>query len=261
MKIFKLLGLRVIPVKADSGPIGGALSHEFILEVPNGETSFFYDKTILDKDCFDINLNDKDLVIKATENLLSIYSSSLETHDEKLFKNKTNYQNQISSKGIEVGHIFYFGTKYSEAFDAHYITSNGEKKLIHSGSYGIGVSRLVAAIIEANNDERGIIWPKQVSPYDFGLINIRFDNSISKDFSEDFYKKFINKYEVIYDDRAVSAGKKFNDMDLIGVPLQVIVGEKNLLKSNIEVKHRNTGQLELISLDKIDSYLEKYCEF
>lgn len=261
MKIFKLLGLNVIPVKADSGPIGGALSHEFILETSNGETSFFYDKAILDKDCFNINLNEKDLVIKATEDLLSVYSSSSETHDESLFKKETSHQNQISSKGIEVGHIFYFGTKYSEAFDANYITSNGEKKLIHSGSYGIGVSRLVAAIIEANNDDKGIIWPKQVSPYDLGLINVRFDNRISKDYSEEFYKKFINKYEIIYDDREVRTGKKFNDMDLIGVPLQVIVGEKNILNSNIEVKHRNTGKLELISLDKIESYLEKYCEY
>ena len=261
MKIFKLLGLNVIPVKADSGPIGGALSHEFILEASNGETSFFYDKTILDKDCFNINLNDKELVINATEDLLSVYSSSLEKHDEELFKNETSHKNQISSKGIEVGHIFYFGTKYSEAFDANYITSNGEKKPIHSGSYGIGISRLVAAIIEANNDEKGIIWPKQVSPYDLGLINIRFDNSISKDYSEKFYKKFINKYEVIYDDRDVRAGEKFNNMDLIGIPLQVIVSEKNLLNSYIEVKHRNTGKLELISLDKIESYLEKYCEY
>jgi prolyl-tRNA synthetase len=199
-------------------------------------------------------------VIKSTEGLLSVYSCSLETHDEALFKNKTSQRNQISSKGIEVGHIFYFGTKYSEAFDANYINSNGEKKLIHSGSYGIGVSRLVAAIIEANNDDKGIIWPKQVTPYDLGLINVRSDNSKSKGYSEEFYKKFINKYEVIYDDREVRAGEKFNDMDLIGVPLQVIIGEKNLFNSNIEVKHRNTGKLELISLDKIESYLEKYCE-
>ena len=261
MKIFKLLGLSVIPVKADSGPIGGALSHEFILEAPNGETSFFYDKDIINRDCSNINLDDQDNVIKATEDILSVYSSSIETHDETLFKNNTSLQNQISSKGIEVGHIFYFGTKYSEAFDAKYIDSNGEKKLIHSGSYGIGVSRLVAAIIEANNDDKGIIWPKQVSPYNLGLINIRFDNSISKEYSEKFYKKFIRKYEIIYDDREVRAGEKFYDMDLIGVPLQIIVGEKNLLNSNIEVKHRNTGKLELISLDKIESYLEKYCEY
>ena len=261
MNIFKLLGLNVIPVKADSGPIGGALSHEFILEVSNGETEFFYDKTILDKDFSNLNLNDKDNVIKATEDLLSVYSSSSDVHDDSLFKNKTSHQNQISSKGIEVGHIFYFGTKYSEAFDAKYITSNGEKKLIHSGSYGIGVSRLVAAIIEANNDNKGIIWPKQVSPYNLGLINVRFDNSISKDYSEQFYKKFTHKYEVLYDDREVRAGEKFNDMDLIGVPLQVIIGEKNLSNSNIEVKHRNTGETVLISVDNIESYLKKYYEY
>ena len=139
--------------------------------------------------------------------------------------------------------------------------SNGEKKLIHSGSYGIGVSRLVAAIIEANNDEKGIIWPKKVSPYSIGLINVRNDNDVSKSYSEDFYEKFSHKYEIIYDDRDVRAGEKFNDMDLIGIPLQVIIGEKNLSNSNIEVKHRNTGKSELISLDKIKSYLEEKCEF
>ena len=261
MKIFKLLGVKIIPVKADPGPIGGTLSHEFILEASNGETSFFYDKTILDNDCSSIDLNNKDIVIKTAESLLSIYSSTMEKHDETLFKSNTNHENQIKSFGIEVGHIFYFGTKYSEAFNAKYINSNGEKKLIHSGSYGIGVSRLVAAIIEAKNDEKGIIWPKEVSPYHFGLINIRNDNNVSKDYTENFYKRLNHKYEIIYDDREVRAGEKFNDMDLIGIPLQIIVGEKNLLNSNIEVKHRDTGRLELVSIDKIESYIEKYCEF
>ena len=261
MKIFKLLGLKIIPVKAESGPIGGTLSHEFILEASNGETSFFYDKTLLNYDYSGVDLNNKDKVIQAAENLINVYSNTLEIHDETLFKNSTSKENQIISNGIEVGHIFYFGTKYSQAFDAKYISSNGEKKLIHSGSYGIGVSRLVAAIIEANNDEKGIIWPKKVSPYSIGLINVRNDNDVSKSYSEDFYKKFSHIYEIIYDDRDVRAGEKFNDMDLIGIPLQVIVGEKNLSNSNIEVKHRNTGKSELISLDKIKSYLEEKCEF
>ena len=261
IKIFKLLGLKIIPVKADSGPIGGALSHEFILETPNGETSIFYDKSLLDRDYSNIDLNNKDSVIEAAQDLMNVYSSSLEMHDEVLYKNKTQHQNQISSKGIEVGHIFYFGTKYSQVFDAKYISSNGEKKLIHSGSYGIGVSRLVAAIIEANNDDKGIIWPKQVSPYELGLINVRFDNCTTRKYSEDFYKKFINKYEVLYDDREVRVGEKFNDMDLMGIPLQVIIGEKNLLNSNIEIKHRDTGKLELVNLDKIETYLEKHLEY
>ena len=112
MKIFKLLGLKIIPIKADSGPIGGALSHEFILETSNGETSFFYDKSILDNDCSNVDLNNKHEVIKTAEGLINIYSSSSETHDEILFKNNTKKINQISSNGIEVGHIFYFGTKY-----------------------------------------------------------------------------------------------------------------------------------------------------
>ena len=260
MKIFKSLGLKIIPVKADSGPIGGTLSHEFILETLSGETSIFYDKNILENDCSNVDLNNKKSVIKATEDLLSNYSSSLDTHDEALFKNKTKDKNQIISKGIEVGHIFYFGTKYSEVFDAQYISSNGEKKFIHSGSYGIGVSRLVAAIIEANNDEKGIIWPKQVSPFNLGIINVRNDNDMTRNYSEDFYKKFSIKYDVIYDDREVRVGEKFNDMDLMGIPLQIVIGEKNLVNSNIEIKHRNTGKKELINIDKVKSYLEKQCE-
>ena len=177
------------------------------------------------------------------------------------FKNTTNTDNQIITNGIEVGHIFYFGTKYSEAFNANFINKKGSKELIHSGSYGIGISRLVAAIIEANNDERGIIWPKQVTPYDIGLINVRSDNEISNKFSEDFYKKFKKKYDVIYDDRDVRVGDKFNNMDLLGIPLQIIAGEKNLLNSSIEIKERKTGKTELISIDKVESYLEYKCEF
>ena len=261
MKIFKLLGLKIIPVRADSGPIGGALSHEFILETSNGETQIFYDKRILNYDVSSINLNDKADVISSIEKIFNLYSSTSDKHNLSDFKNTTKINNQIITNGIEVGHIFYFGTKYSEAFNANYINKKGSKELIHSGSYGIGISRLVAAIIEANNDERGIIWPKQVTPYDIGLINVRSDNEISNKFSEDFYKKFNKKYDVIYDDRDVRVGDKFNNMDLLGIPLQIIAGEKNLLNSSIEIKERKTGKTELISIDKVESYLEDKCEF
>ena len=261
MKIFKLLGLKIIPVKADSGPIGGALSHEFILETSNGETQIFYDKKVLDHDFSNINLNNKVNVIEATEKILNLYSSASEKHNQADFKISTKAENQIITNGIEVGHIFYFGTKYSEAFNAYYINKKGSKEFIHSGSYGIGVSRLVAAIIEANNDDRGIIWPKQVTPYDIGLINVRRDNQISTNFSEVFYKKFNKKYEIIYDDRDVRVGDKFNNMDLLGIPLQIVAGEKNLSNSNIEIKERLTGKSELINIDKIENYLEYKCEF
>ena len=261
MNIFKLMGLKIIPVKADSGPIGGALSHEFILEASNGETQIFYDKRVSANDLSNINLTDKIGVVQATENILNLYSRTSEKHDLAEFENTTKNDNQVTANGIEVGHIFYFGTKYSEAFNANYINEKGETKLIHSGSYGIGVSRLVAAIIEANNDERGIIWPKEVTPYDIGLINVRCDNEVSNNYSENFYKKYSKKYEIVYDDRDVRVGDKFNNMDLLGIPLQIVAGEKNLLNSNIEIKERATGKSELINLDKVKEYLEYKCEF
>ncbi len=261
IQIFRSLGLNVIPVKADSGPIGGGLSHEFILETKNGETDIFYDKELLNMFDGSFDLSNKDKVISNIENIMSFYSCTSEKHNADNFSKEVKTFNQIKSKGIEVAHIFYFGTKYSEAFNASYINDLGKKEFIHSGSYGIGISRLVAAIIEANHDSKGIIWPKQVSPFNTGLINVRNDNEISHAFCEKFYNNLNNKFDILYDDRNIRVGEKLHNMDLLGIPIQIIAGEKNLKNSHVEVKNRKNETLELIGLDQLNNYLEPYCEY
>ncbi len=260
IEIFKSLGLTIIPVKAESGPIGGALSHEFILETENGETEIFYDRKLQNSTKNIINFEDKEAIITSVEEMMSFYSCSSEKHDNDKFVKDVNIDDRVISKGIEVGHIFYFGTKYSEAFDAYFLNNSGKKELIHSGSYGIGVSRLVAAIIEANHDENGIVWPKEVAPFNLGLINVRNDNEISTNFCENVYQRLQVKYDILYDDRDIRVGEKFNNMDLLGIPLQLIAGEKNLSNSNLEIKHRLNGKTELIGVDNLNSYLESYYE-
>jgi len=259
MKIFKSLGLRVLPVKADSGPIGGALSHEFIIESKEGESNIFFDNKIWDESFDNVNINDKKDVVNYVEKISAYYSCSSDKHKEEEFKKIINANDRKISKGIEVGHIFYFGTKYSEYLKANYIDENGVQKLIHSGSYGIGISRLVGAIIESNFDKFGIVWPKEVAPFNIGLINVRQDNEKSKNFCENFYKTYSNKYDILYDDTDARTGEKFKNMDLLGAPIQIIVGEKNLVNNKLEIKNRKTGVVDLIELDLIDQFLkDKY---
>ncbi len=260
MKIFKKLGVKVIPVRADSGPIGGGLSHEFIIESKEGESEVFFDKRIYNLAFDNCKLNDDKLVKEYVEKLASYYSCTKEKHKEEEFINKVNDKNQAISKGIEIGHIFYFGTKYSKKLNALYNNERGEKEYIHSGSYGIGISRLVAAIIESNYDEHGIVWPNEVAPFQIGLINIRSDNEMSTNFCENFYKNYHNSTNILYDDRDVRAGEKLNNMDLIGIPVQIIVGDKNLKNNNIEIKNRKSGVTKLVSSDLITDYLKENYE-
>jgi prolyl-tRNA synthetase len=258
MKIFNSLGVRVLPVKAESGAIGGSLSHEFIIESNEGESDIFFDDNIWNETFNNIDINDKNDVINYVEKISSYYSCTAEKHNEKIYQ-KINNSNKKKSKGIEVGHIFYFGTKYSEYLKANYIDESGTKKLIHSGSYGIGISRLVGAIIQANHDKLGIVWPKEVAPFNIGLINVRHDNKESTAFCENFYKNYSIAYDILYDDTNARTGEKFKNMDLLGLPIQVIVGEKNLANNKIEVKNRENGTVDLIELDLIDKFLkDKY---
>jgi prolyl-tRNA synthetase len=258
MKIFNSLGVRVLPVKADSGPIGGDLSHEFIIESNEGESDIFFDDNIWNESFNNIDINDKNDVINYVEKISTYYCCTAEKHNEEKYK-KINNRNRKKSKGIEVGHIFYFGTKYSEYLKANYIDESGTQKLIHSGSYGIGISRLVGAIIQANYDKLGIVWPKEIAPFKIGLINVRHDNEKSKAFCENFYKNYSIDYDILYDDTSARTGEKFKNMDLLGMPVQVIVGEKNLENNKIEVKNRKSGIVDLIELDLIDKFLkEKY---
>ncbi len=259
MNIFKALGLKVLPVKADSGPIGGGLSHEFILESKEGESEIFYDKKINDISFDNININNKQDVIDIVKKLSNLYSCTDDKHEESKFI-KLDKENRITSKGIEVGHIFYFGTKYSEKLKAIFTNKEGNQEFIYSGSYGIGISRLVGAIIEANHDDKGIVWPKEISPYQIGLINIRKDSKQSTSFCENFYNNLFEKYNILYDDRDARVGDKFNNMDLIGLPLQIIVGEKNLANNKVEIKDRRTDNVILIETNQINKFLQENYE-
>jgi prolyl-tRNA synthetase len=261
LKIFKKLGINALPFEAETGPIGGTLSHEFILETTSGESEIFYDRNINDIEFNNIDFNDNEKLKSLILEYTNYYSKTSEKHEKKNFETKVKLENRKNSKGIEIGHIFYFGTKYSKKLNSIFLDNNGKSNFIYSGSYGIGVSRLVAAIIESSNDEKGIIWPIEVAPFKVGLINVRVGENLSTEYSENFYKCFKEKYNIIYEDRDIRLGQILNTFDLIGIPLQLIIGEKNIINNNIEVKDRKSGKIDLVSKDKIEDFLKENYEF
>ena len=262
LKTFQRLGLKAIPVSAESGPIGGNLSHEFSIIAPTGESEIFCDKNLLD-----IDINKKDYIsdeeiAEVVEEYLGFYSATDEKHDSKKFNSMVKTENQISGRGIEVGHIFSFGEKYSKPMKASIVNTDGKNSYVYMGSYGIGVSRLVATIIECFNDESGIIWPISVAPFKVNIINLKNSDQEcyqkSLEIQDLFEKKGI---EVIFDDRNESAGKKFSDSDLIGIPFQLIIGPRELKNGNVELKTRKTNEKEIISFDSaVDKIKNKILE-
>lgn len=234
--IFKSLGLnKIIAVKADSGAIGGDLSHEFHIVADTGESAIYYDSCIDDVVASDKIDFDK---------LRTLYAAADEKHDQ----NKCADVNLVSKRGIEVGHIFYFGDKYSKALDFKVNSKDGNLFYPQMGSYGIGVSRLVGAIIEANSDEHGIIWPKEIAPFTVSLINLKITDENSTNFANKLYEelKFKN-IRVLYDDTDNSVGAKFANHDLIGSPYQIIVGPKLAIEGKLEFKIRKTAHREILS--------------
>lgn len=240
-KIFKRMGLDAIAVKANTGAIGGDLSHEFHILAETGESAVYYDKK------FDeIRKSDK-IDIKQMQNL---YAAADEMHNSDTCPIKP--EELASKRGIEIGHIFYFGDKYSKALNATITDKDGKEILPQMGSYGIGVSRLVAAIIEASHDENGIIWPESVAPFQVAIINLKSGDGLCDKICEDLYQKLQQKnVEVIYDDRNVGAGQKFANMDLIGIPKQIIIGPKGAVAGIAEVKNRRTGEKKEIKLEDL----------
>ena len=257
LKIFHSLGLKVLPFKAETGPIGGTLSHEFVLESTTGESEIFFDKRAYDID-YNIDISNKEDLTKVIEEYNSYYSCTLEKHNQRQFDENVTKTQQVKSKGIEVGHIFYFGDKYSSKLNAKYLDKEGKARLIHSGSYGIGVSRLVGAIIEANNDEKGIKWPKECTPYQVMLINVDNKNTISTEFCESFYKDDSINKQILYDDKDDRIGHKLANADLIGIPIQIVVGERNLINENIEIRERISGKTHIINKGQIIKFLERF---
>jgi len=249
LRTFARMGIKAIPMRADTGPIGGDLSHEFIILADTGESQVFCDKKWLELDVLadnpDANGDLKDFFAKYT----SVYAATEEMHDAA---NCPVPAEQLeTARGIEVGHIFYFGTKYSAPMGAVVTGPDGQPVTVEMGSYGIGVSRVVAALIEASHDDAGIIWPDQVAPFKVALINLKAEDEACRSTCDDLYAKLnAAGVEVIYDDRNERPGAKFADMDLIGIPWQLTVGPRGLKAGTVELKRRASGEKLELPLDE-----------
>ena len=257
LKTFQRLELKAIPMTAETGPIGGDLSHEFIIISQTGESDIYFDSKLLEQENELQSINYSEDLSGLVNSYKSLYAVSDDKFNQDNFDNNVLKENQTRSKGIEVGHIFSFGTKYSETMKANVLNNDGKQTTVFMGSYGIGISRLVGAIIESSNDDKGIIWPKSVSPYDIGLINLKQkDNDITA-ISNGVYEKLLSAgFDVLYDDKNDNPGVKFSRMDLIGLPFQVIVGNKSKNDSILEVKNRRTGDISEISIENITSFFK-----
>jgi len=242
LNTFSRLGLTGVPMRADTGPIGGELSHEFIILADTGESAVFCDKTLLDMPAPGLDLDFESDLTAEVEKRTQYYAATEEMHDEAAFAELPE-ERKVSARGIEVGHIFYFGTKYSEPMNAVVQGPDGQMVPVEMGSYGIGVSRLVGGIIEACYDENGIVWPESVAPFHVGIINMRVGDEACDTACEQAYQALeLAGIDALYDDTEDRAGGKFARMDLIGLPWQIVVGPRGLKNGVVEVKNRKTGE-------------------
>jgi prolyl-tRNA synthetase len=253
LRTFARMGLKAIPMRADTGPIGGNLSHEFIILASTGESEVFCHADYLNFDIppADTNFDDIPGLQSTVDKWTSLYAATSEMHDAAAF-DTVSEDKKMSARGIEVGHIFYFGTKYSEPMGAKVMGPDGQEKPVHMGSYGIGPSRLIAAIIEASHDENGIVWPEAVAPFDVAILNLKTGDAATDAASERLYRELgAAGRDVLYDDRDERPGGKFATADLIGVPWQVLIGPKGLAEGKVELKHRATGEREHLALEDV----------
>jgi len=249
LRTFARMGLRSIPMVAESGPIGGNLSHEFIVLADTGESEVFCDREYLDFEVPgpDVDFEHVGRLQAIVDKWTSLYAATSEKHDPAAFE-KLPADKRVSARGIEVGHIFYFGTKYSEPMKAVVTAHDGTERPVHMGSYGIGPSRLVAAIIEASHDDAGIKWPEAVAPFRATILNLKQGGADTDAACEQLYATLTAKgIDTLYDDRDDRAGAKFATADLIGIPWQIMVGPRSLAEGKVEVKRRADGQRELLS--------------
>lgn len=247
LKTFHRMGLTAIAVKADTGAIGGDMSHEFQIVADTGESEIFYDAALDDlRDSGEFDL----------DKLLGIYAVASEKHDAQ---NCPVPEDRLrTSRGIEVGHIFYFGTKYSQSLGAFVMGPDGKQHIPEMGSYGIGVSRLVGAIVEASHDDKGIVWPDAVAPFDVGLLNLKVRDDKAVALADSVYQALqAQGLDALYDDRDERTGVKFADMDLIGLPWQLVVGNNSLQTGNFELRRRKTGETFDVSLEQAIAMMKK----
>ena len=249
LRTYERMGLQAIPMRADSGPIGGDNTHEFLVLAETGESEVFYDSTVTDIRLGDreIDYDDKAQCQAVMEEFTALYARTDETHDAAVFA-QVPQDRQRSARGIEVGQIFYFGTKYSEPMGATVQGPDGKPVPVHMGSHGIGVSRLLGAIIEASHDDRGIIWPEGVTPFHCGIVNLKQGDDATDAASNQIYAALSAAgLEPLYDDTTERAGGKFATMDLIGLPWRITVGPRGLKNGVVELTSRRTGESEELS--------------
>ena len=247
LKTFARMGLTAIPMEADTGPIGGDMSHEFIILAETGESGVYFHKDWLDADLVTHVNYDEDLQ-PVVDRFTSLYARADEKHDPETCPVAAD--ELMSLRGIEVGHIFYFGEKYSAAMGASVTAPDGTNRPVHMGSYGIGVSRLVGGIIEASHDDRGIIWPRAVAPFDVAVVNLKAGDETCDSCAEDLYAKLqAAGADPLYDDRDDRPGAKLAAIDLIGIPWQIVVGPRGMANGVVEVKNRRTGEAVEVSPD------------
>lgn len=250
LRTFDRLGLKAIPMAAESGPIGGDMSHEFIILAETGESEVQCHKALLEMPVPGAGLDYEGDLQPIVDKWTSYYAATSEKYDPA--KAAAAGADLVTARGIEVGHIFNFGTKYSAPMKAVVAGPDANEVTVEMGSYGIGVSRLVGGIIEASHDDAGIVWPESVAPYRVGLINLKAGDAACDAACADLYAKLGKAgVDVLYDDRDARAGVKFADMDLIGLPWQVVVGPKGVANRIAEVKNRKTGAKEEVSLDAV----------
>jgi prolyl-tRNA synthetase len=250
LRTFNRMGLKSIPMAAEAGPIGGDLSHEFIILAETGESEVYCHKDLGKLEPPGPELDYEGDLSPVIRNWTSKYAASIEKHDAARFAREVPEGDRITARGIEVGHIFFFGTKYSEPMGCKVQGPDGGWATVQMGSYGIGVSRLVGAIIEASHDAQGIIWPQAVAPFDVGLINVKSGAPDTDRVCEDIYGKLeAAGLSVLYDDRDDRPGAKFAVFDLIGLPWQIIVGPKRIKSGEVELKHRASGIRHTLSIE------------
>ena len=258
LRTFARMGLKSIPMRADTGPIGGDLSHEFIILSDTGESAVFCDRRLADMDVpgkdtdFDGDL--QPVIARFT----SLYAATDEMHNAEEFDKNVAEADRVSARGIEVGHIFFFGEKYSKPMKAVVAGADGAETPVQMGSYGVGVSRLVGAIIEAHHDEAGCKWPMAVAPYHVGLVNLRAGDAACDKACEKLYADLTAAgVDVLYDDTAARPGEKFARMDLIGLPYQIVIGPRGLESGEAEVKRRADGERSNVAIGDVAAQIAK----
>ena len=252
LRAFSRMGLKTIPMRAETGPIGGDLSHEFIVLADTGESEVFCHRDLIDMpvpaETVDFDSDLSSIVQQRTE----LYAATSDVHDQARYEREVPEDKRVNARGIEVGQVFYFGDKYSKPMKATVTGPDGKDVAVEGGSYGIGVSRLVGAIIEASHDDSGIIWPEPVAPFDIGLVNLKSGDAKTDAACDDLYAKLTAAgKDVLYDDTNERPGGKFASMDLIGLPTQLVIGPRGLEKGLVEVKNRATGAKEEMTIEAV----------